>query len=364
MLTVGLIKYDMTEKSGGERVASILSKEMARFYHVHLISINGKGETPFYDVDENVVYTPLLEGHARMRRTLLPAGRALRRYAKENGIDVLLAIGGNVNLFLFLATVGTKIKSVFCEHLNLVMANMSFSNQVVRDLGIRFVDKIITLTKRDREAYISHYKLAEDRVGYIYNWMDDALFQSKPEYNTQSKRIITVGSLGSQKGYDFLVPAAKLVFEKHPDWQWDIYGDGELYSTIQQAISENHLEDNLHLMGATHSVYDRYQEYAMYAMTSRFEGLPMVLLEAKAKGLPIVSFDCMTGPAEIVSDGINGYLVPPENVEQMAEKICDLIEKPALREQFSAHAADNVELFGKDRIMCQWKDLIDSLCAK
>lgn len=364
MLTVGLIKYDMTEKSGGERVASILSRELAKYYHVHLISINGKGEAPFYEVDETVTYTPLLEGHQRMRKTLLPAGKMLRRYAKEHKIDILLTIGGNVNAFLYLATAGTKIKTIFCEHLNLIMANKSRSNRIMRDWGVRFVDKVITLTKRDREAYISHYKLPEDRVGYIYNWMDDVLFQVKPKYNTESKRIITVGSLGSQKGYDLLVPAAKKVLEQHPDWQWDIYGDGVLYDTIQQAIAENQLENHLHLMGATSSVYDKYENYAFYVMTSYYEGLPMVLLEAKAKGLPIVSFDCLTGPAEIVNDGVDGLLVAPENVEEMAERVCYMIEHPQQRAEFSSHAGDNIALFSKENIIAQWRELIDTLCKK
>lgn len=364
MFTVGLIKYDMTEKSGGDRVAAILSKEMAQFYRVHLISINGKGEMPFYKVDESVTYTALLTGHDRIRRTLIPGGLSIRQYAKENQIDVLLSIGGNVNAFLFLASLGTKIKTVFCEHLNLIMANKQKSNAIMRSLGVSFADKIVTLTKRDRSAYITHYKLTEDRVDCIYNWMDDELFINDTHYNNASKRIITVGSLGSQKGYDLLVPAAKIVFEKHSDWQWDIYGDGPQFEIIQNAIRENRLEDHLHLMGATHSVYDEYEKYAFYVMTSHFEGLPMVLLEAKAKGLPIVSFDCLTGPAEIVNDGINGYLVPPEDVQAIAERICCLIENPALREQFSEHAKDNVDLFSKQRIVEQWKELIDYLCSR
>lgn len=364
MLTIGLIKNDMTEKSGGDRVAAMLSAELAKYYRVHLISINGKGEAPFYDVDEAVVYAPLLHGHGRMRSTIFPGGKAIRRYVKENGIDVLLSIGGNVNPFLFLATVGTKTKAVFCEHLNLIMANKDRSNHVVRDLGVSFAHKIVTLTQRDKEAYISHYKLAEERVEYIYNWMDDGLRRTAVKYAADSKRIITVGSLGPQKGYDLLVPAAKLVFEKHPDWQWDIYGDGAQWDQIQAAIRDNGLEENLHLMGATDSVYDLYKDYALYVMTSRFEGLPMVLLEAKANGLPIVSFDCLTGPAEIVKNGVNGYLVPPENVEMLAGRICQLMEDRELREQFSAHAGENMELFDKARIVEQWKTLIDSLLER
>lgn len=364
MLTVGLIKYDMTEKSGGERVASILSRELAKYYAVHLISINGKGEKPFYEVGEDVTYAPLLNGHQRIRQILISGGKAVRKYAKEHKIDVLFSIGGNVNAFLLWASAGTEIRTVFCEHLNLVMANQDKANALLRHLVVRFVDQIVTLTNQDRQAYISHYHLPQTRVRCIYNWMEDALRQDRAPYNKDSKRIITVGRFDPQKGYDLLITAAKTVFQKHPDWQWDIYGDGELFQEMETAILENHLEENLHLMGATRSVYEKYKNYAFYVMTSRLEGLPMVLLEAKAKGLPIISFNCLTGPAEIINDGVDGYLVPPENVESLATRICEMIEDPAQRERFSDHAADNTDFFEKDRIVQQWKDLIDTLCEK
>lgn len=362
MLRIGLIKYDMTEKSGGERVASLLSCEWAKYYQVHLISINGKGEQPFYPLGSNVIYAPLLEGHQRIRKTLVSGGKAVRRYAKEQKIDVLMSIGGNVNSFLCWASMGTQIKTVFCEHLNLIMANQDRSNALLRRLAISFVDKIVTLTQQDRQAYISHYHLEEDRVQCIYNWMDDALGQDPTHYDQNSQKIITVGRFEEQKGYDLLIPAAKQVFEKHPDWHWDIYGDGALFQEIQASITENHLEENLHLMGATRSVYDKYPEYAFYVMTSRLEGLPMVLLEAKAKGLPIVSFNCLTGPAEIVRDGVDGYLVPPEDVQALAECICLLIEEPERRAQFAACAGGNTLQFSKEQIVQQWRTLLESLC--
>lgn len=362
MLRIGLLKYDMTEKSGGERVASLLSGELAKFYRVHLISVNGKGEKPFYPVAENVIYAPLLDGHQRIRKTLVPGGKAVRRYVREQKIDILLSIGGNVNAFLLWATAGTGVKTVFCEHLNLIMANQDKSNALLRRLAVGFVDRIVTLTEQDRQAYLSHYHLKEDRVLCIYNWMDEELGRNAGTYDTASKRIITVGRFEEQKGYDLLIPAAKRVFEKHPDWQWDIYGDGALFQQIQSAVAENGLQENLHLMGATRSVYDKYTEYAFYVMTSRLEGLPMVLLEAKAKGLPIVSFNCLTGPAEIVRDGVDGYLVPPEDVQALAERICQMIEQPQQRAQFSACAGGNTSQFSKEKILRQWRTLLESLC--
>lgn len=364
MLRIGLLKYDMTEKSGGERVASLLSGELSKYYQVHLISINGKGEQPFYPVGADVTYAALLEGHQRIRRTLIPGGRAVRRYVREQKLDILLSIGGNVNSFLLWATMGTQIKTVFCEHLNLVMARQDKSNALLRRLAVGFVDRIVTLTQQDRQAYISYYHLEEDRVQCIYNWMDDALGQSPKPYDQSSRRIITVGRFETQKGYDLLVPAARLVFAKHPDWHWDIYGDGALLQETQAAIEEAGLEDNLHLMGATSSVYDKYPHYALYVMTSRLEGLPMVLLEAKAKGLPIVSFNCLTGPAEIVRDGVDGYLVPPEDVQALAERICQLIESPEERVQLSSNAGGNTQQFSKEQIVQQWRTLLESLGEK
>lgn len=87
----------------------------------------------------------------------------------------------------------------------------------------------------------------------------------------------------------------------------------------------------------------------------------MVLLEAKAYRLPIVSFDIETGPDEIVDDGVNGYLIEPYNVEEMADRICELIEKPELRKQFSDNAYIGIEKFDKNKIAEKWISVLESL---
>ena len=87
----------------------------------------------------------------------------------------------------------------------------------------------------------------------------------------------------------------------------------------------------------------------------------MVLLEAKSYGLPIVSFDIMTGPAEIVRNSVNGYLVESGNIAAMAERICELIEQPPLRKQFSAAAALDMEKFEKRGIIEEWEKLLSQM---
>lgn len=360
-MRVCLIKYDMTEKSGGERVCSLLSAALCDCCEVHVVSICGHGEAPYYALDKRVKYAAFLDGHERIRKTLLRGGKAVRKYVRDNKIDVVMSIGGNVNSFMWSATHGRKVKKIFCEHINLKMANEDKMNKILRKIGVKIADKIITLTERDREEYIKTYSLPETKVQCIYNWVDDKLETLSPKYDTQSKKIITVGRFEPQKGYDRLLSVAKTVFSRHPDWRWDIYGDGEQFDKIKSQISQLGLQDNLYLMGTSKELYSLYPQYAMYVMTSRLEGLPMVLLEAKANGLPCVSFDCLTGPSEIIEDGVSGYLVDDGDTDALAEKICELIENSQKRNEFSLHARDNLSLFNKQKITEKWVQLIKSL---
>ena len=108
-------------------------------------------------------------------------------------------------------------------------------------------------------------------------------------------------------------------------------------------------------------MYDIYKNYSIYVMTSYREGLPLVLLEAKANSLPIVSFDCLTGPSEIVRDGVDGYLIECYNEGKMVDKLSKLIENPCLRKEFSDKSRENLDKFGKNKIIKQWETLIDVL---
>jgi glycosyltransferase involved in cell wall biosynthesis len=149
-----------------------------------------------------------------------------------------------------------------------------------------------------------------------------------------------------------------MVFDKHPDWSWDIYGNGELYGELNKNISESGLINNISLKGNVGNLEELYGDYAIYVLTSSTEGLPLVLLEAKAKHLPIISFDIATGPSDIVQNGIDGYLVPLNDIETTAQKICELIENSELRQSFSNAAYLNIGKFDKTKILGEWRELL------
>ena len=130
---------------------------------------------------------------------------------------------------------------------------------------------------------------------------------------------------------------------------------------MEKKISQFGLERNIILTGSVKDMEKIYRSASMYVMTSEMEGLPMVLLEAKSYRLPIVSFDIMTGPSEIVRDGVNGYLVESGDITAMADQICKLIEQPLLRKRFSDATVLDMNKFDRGEIIRQWENLLNQL---
>ena len=142
----------------------------------------------------------------------------------------------------------------------------------------------------------------------------------------------------------------------------DICGEGPERNHLEELIRENNLQENLILKGTVQNMEEQYQKAAMFVMTSQMEGLPMVLLEAKSWGLPLVSFDIMTGPSDIIQDGVNGYLIEEGNIDEMAERIVELIKEDSKRKAFSKESQRDMDKFEMKKITSQWNELVKNLC--
>lgn len=175
------------------------------------------------------------------------------------------------------------------------------------------------------------------------------------------KQAIIVGRYNNAKGYKFLLEAWILVHKKHPDWIINAYGSGEYEEFIRQKIVEYHLEDTFILNNPTDHILEAYKQSSIYVMSSRYEGFPMVLLEALACGVPCVSFDCPHGPRNVITEGEDGFLVEYLNSNDLADKICILIENSILRKKMGSNARKNVLRFSPNKIMPQWVSLFESI---
>lgn len=178
-------------------------------------------------------------------------------------------------------------------------------------------------------------------------------------------RIIAVGRLIYEKGFDRLLKAWALVPDDiKGDWKLNIFGDGVLREQLNGMIAGLGLEASTEICRPTKEIFKEYARSAFLVMSSRSEGFGMVMLEAMSCGLPVVSFDFMSGPREIIKDGINGIIVKNGDIEALAQTMRRLIEDRALRHELASHSKDVLILFSEDRIMHMWETCFNEICAQ
>lgn len=206
--------------------------------------------------------------------------------------------------------------------------------------------KIVVLNKDEKPFYKSQNTVV----------IPNPIHQSVLNGELISKKAIAAGRIAPIKGFENLINVWRLVADKHPDWSIDIYGQGEkeYINQLQNSIRKNKLENNVFFKTATNDLLTTMSHYSMYVMTSHSECFPMVLLESMSVGLPIVSFNCPTGPGNIVTNGEDGILTNDQDVNGLANAIISLIENENSRKKMGQRSKENVSRFNFDTVMNQW----------
>ena len=219
---------------------------------------------------------------------------------------------------------------------------------------IREYDKIVVLTDEDKQL---HWK-KNDKVEVIPNPLTT---EHNKRSTLKSKTVITAGRLTAQKNFSSLIKAWRTVNKHHPDWKLEIWGEGSLRNELQQQIEGLQLKDSARLMGYTDDIISKFADASIFVCTSIFEGLPLVFIEAMSCGIPVVSYSCPCGPKDIVTEGEDGFLVPVNDEQMMASRICYLIEHEDVRIQMGQASLDNSKAYSKDIIAAKWMAMFGNL---
>lgn len=348
---------DITRSGGTEKVACQIMNGLTAQYDISVISLTHSSEEMFYPLNSEIKKVALFDSNPNGIKQYFSVVKRIRKYLKTNNIDILIDVDTILDMFSVTAVGGLKTKLIAWEHFNFHETMGNKLRVPIRKHMTKHADCVVTLTKEDRKTY-SDYFGNKLRVEQIYNPVE--ITQTQGEYNLHSKTIISVGRLAKQKGFDMLVDVADKVLKEHNDWEWIILGEGDERENLEKKIAQKQI-DNLKLLGRVSNVAEYMQKSAIYVMTSRYEGFPLVLIEAKANKLPVVSFSCKTGPAELVQDGINGYLINCYDIQAMADRICELINNNAVRQRYSDMALLDTEKMNYTAIIKQWIDLIETI---
>lgn len=385
---------DITRGGGTENVAVLIANGLAGQgkYEILFLSLVEQQRTPFFPIHPAIRRYHLGEKWIQPGPGYLAVLPKLKRFLKEQCVDILVDIDIVLDILSLPVRRGTGIKVVSWGHFSYYYEQESLYRRWILKFGAKRADYCVTINEENRRCY-EQYLHREKGLRTIYNpavsernsaascgqvscsrredaadayggaAVSDRQRKPVPEGVPRGRYLLWAGRLTEIKGVDYLAETAGYVLEKLSGWRWLVAGDGELREWLEDYIRKHRLEDRLVLLGRVEDMAPYYRHAAAFVLTSRSEGLPMCLLEAKSYGLPCVSFDIRTGPNEIIRDGVNGYLVEPYDCERMAEKIVKLASDGSLREEFARNTELDLEKFGLEHILDSWNEVFESLCG-
>ncbi|MEU8247705.1 glycosyltransferase family 4 protein [Nonomuraea sp. NPDC048916] len=348
-------------------------------HQVEIVSVIRRRNAPQFGLDSRVKIVTLVDQREgvltdslgrkvwrRLRGKMVPWGEFAAEYFTERVekavIDYVSGLGDGIlvttrpalNLISARRTPRGVIR-VAQDHMNLAAYPEPVRKEIARHYG-RF-DAVVVLTKTNQREYRD--LLPRTPIVRIPN----AVHLAHETSRQTDPIVVTAGRLVRQKGYDLLIPAFAAAVRRHPGWQLRIFGSGPKKDTLASLVEEHGLADSVRLMGRTERLDQELAKASIYALSSRFEGLPMVMIEAMGHALPVAAFDCPTGPRDVLTPEVDGLLVPPEDVHGLAAALDRLMGDRALRLRIGAAAARTARNYAPDVVMPVWEDLFSELLA-
>jgi glycosyltransferase involved in cell wall biosynthesis len=362
-----LIYIHSLENGGAERVVSNLANHWVSIgWDITLVTVAPQAKD-FYALDPAVRRISLdLTGSSRnvfagFWRTARRA-QALRRILRDLRPDVALSAMHTANVILALAARGLPgVRTIGSEHNFPPKAPMGIIWETMRRHAYGRLAAVVALTQ-ECAGWLSVHSHAR-RIPVIPNPVTWPLSNHAPHsapaaFCPAGRRVLLgVGRLSMEKNFGALIEVFSRLAPRHPDWDLVILGEGPMRDALQSQVQAAGLEGRIFLPGSVGNVGDWYERAALYAMSSHFEGFPNTLVEAMAYGLPAVSFDCDTGPRDIIRHDVDGFLVAPGDTSGMEGALDKLMADEQLRQAFALRAIEARERFSMKKISSMWENL-------
>ena len=283
---------------------------------------------------------------------------SLRREIQASQPDAVVSFVWRTNILTLLAALGTRIPVVVCERTDPTRHIVGRTWRLLRRMLYPRAAAVVVQTgghvREWAEALVDR-----DKVHVIPN-------PAPPEPSTgnaaglvesSGRVVVAMGRLAPVKGFDLLIRAfAQCV---RPGWSLEILGEGPERARLQKLAGELGVEDLVSMPGQLKEPADTLRSADLFVLSSRYEGFPNALLEAMSCGLPVVSFDCPSGPRDIVRDGVDGLLAEDGNVDALAATMKRLMSDAAERARMSTRSVEVTERFGLEKVMGMWEDMLE-----
>jgi glycosyltransferase involved in cell wall biosynthesis len=357
---------------GAERVTSLLAHAwMGMGHQVSVVTIEAQSPTDY--ILEPAIASVAL-GLAKESRSLVGAIAAnwnrivaLRRHFLASQPDVAIGMMPTCSVLSALAAFGLRVCVVASERIYPPMAPIGWMWGVLRRLVYPRMAMVVAQTHKGATWLRSHCNCSRTAIiGNPVLWPLPRR-ESVPHatvLSTKGRRVLlAVGRLDRQKGFDLLIEAFAQVAARHPDWDLLIAGEGPERETLLTQSQETPFGSRMKFLGRIVNIQDWYERADLFVLSSRFEGFPNALAEAMSYGCAAISFDCDTGPSDLIEHGVNGILVPLDHgATGLAAAIDECLQDPQRRDRLGQCATQIRDRFALPRIAEQWEHLLQAVC--
>lgn len=355
-----LIYFNSLHPSGGiERVIATLSNKLANQFKVTIL-VKDEARS-FYPLNENVKLLSLnnalkLNMNSQMSRVLaigkdfIKTYKLLKGFLKRNKFDYYY-LAHPLNALEFHFARGIDQQTIVTEHGSQTAYNLIYKK--IKKWLYPKAKTYVVPTITDTQLY---QDMALPAV-YIPH------FRSELEYVNAArigKTVLTVGRFTEVKQQMLLLEIWQKIMLENPDvdWKLKLAGQGELQLQLETFISANNLGKSIQILPPTKDIASYYKDASFFVLTSSSEGFGMVLLEAISFGLPCVSFDCPSGPRDVIKNNINGMLIEQNNTTEFKKAMQRLMEDQFLCDRFGEQAYKDSFDWADEQILDKWHNVL------
>lgn len=333
---------------GAENVASSLCEAFPEILNWEVVLVTGdKEDVDFYRpkcdtrVSLSFNYSKTSSILEQFKRLI-----SLRRLIKKEKPDLVIMFCTASCIRGLVSSIGLNCRTIACEHNHYYLVKSPIK-RFIRNVVFMFASRVFLLTERDIYNYPSYLR---NKIKVMKNPLG---FSNERKMQEFEYKLLSVGRLVHDKGYDRLLKNISLLDSKY---SLTLVGDGELRGELEQLAEHLGIGDRVYFVGTTKNVAKYYRESSLLLVTSRNEGLPMVICEANAFGLPVVSYDCETGPREMIVNGENGYLIEEGNTIAFNDAINSIASDSILYSHMSKRSYELAERFSIGSIVLKWQE--------
>lgn len=341
----------LNNRAGIERMTVELANLLCRTYDVLIVTIDPFSyESCPYLIDSKVNVKSLNSQFFKKFYSLNCNNiNSLRKILKKEYPTALIVVATPLVRIAVPAAFGLHIKTIGWEHFNIFAG--SRIGAIYKVISTWMADQTVVLTEKDATDF---KKMYAKRIEVIPNFTSIGV---NPPSQCEEKIVLAVGRHAPQKGFDMLIKAWSKVVA--PGWKLRIIGDGSKKNENKQLALALGVSETIEFKDATPMIAEEFQNASCFVLSSRFEGLVLVLIEAKMMGLPCISFDCPNSPAEIIHNGVDGILVPPEDIDALAITITSTLRDISHLKQMGIMARkDAMARYSSEAIESKWNNLL------